>query len=309
MSNIHVPVLLKEVIEYLDPQPGQIFIDCTLGGGGYTVKIAEKVLPGGKVVAIDLDQRAIDGFAGKNDNIILVHDNFKNITNICHERGIDKINGVVLDLGLSSNQLADRGRGFSFEDQGFLDMRFDESEGSLTVFEIINQYPVERLKNIFSQLGEERLAGPISEIIHEIRQKAKIKNPKQLAEIISTVYRRFYRKPSEINPATKIFQALRIFVNQELENLQQVLPAAIDLLESGGRIAVVSFHSLEDRIVKDYFRQESKDCLCPADFPVCRCDHRAKIKILTKKPIVAKNDEVGFNPRSRSAKLRVAEKI
>lgn len=322
MKNIHIPVLLKEVIEYLNPKAGQRFIDCTLGGGGYTLELLKR---GVKVLAIDLDEKAINNFKRNKevekyqDNLILVHDNFANLKIICDERVYNKINGIVLDLGLSSNQLQDEKRGFSFQSTGALDMRFDPrlnqdfggqaAASPLTAFEIINKYKVEKLNEIFSRLGEETLAWPLSKTINEIRQRTKISTPKQLAEIVSQVYKKHFKKPSRIHPATKVFQALRLEVNQELVNLEKVLPVAIDLLSPDGSLAVVSFHSLEDRIVKHFFRQESKDCLCPKEFPICKCGHRAKIKIITKKPVVAGRDEVKSNPRSRSAKMRVAKKL
>lgn len=326
MNNVHVPVMLREVIEYLKPESGRNFIDGTLGGGGYTRELLKKVLPLGKILAIDLDQEAIGSFQKEIDerylekNIILVQSNFADLKNICHERGFNQISGVVLDLGLSSNQLQAGGRGFSFQDTGSLDMRFDTSlaedgesrraaASPLTAFEIINKYRVEELVKIFSNYGQEVLAKPISKTIHEIRQQTPISSPQELADIVTEVYARHFKTKSKVHPATKVFQALRIAVNRELENLELVLPQALDLLQPGGRLVVVSFHSLEDGMVKNFFRQESRDCLCPPESPVCQCGHQAKLKILTKKPLAPSAEEVINNPRARSAKMRVAEKI
>jgi 16S rRNA (cytosine1402-N4)-methyltransferase len=312
MKNVHVPVLLKEVISYLNPKPGQNFIDGTLGGGGYTSELLKR---GAKVLAIDLDEKAIDDFKRNKeikkykDNLILVHGNFADLKQICHERRFYKINGIVLDLGLSSNQLEDKERGFSFTSEGPLDMRFDPVGNPLTAFEIINNYTVKELSEIFRTFGEEKKAFAISKIIREIRLKTKISSPQRLAEIVSSVYQKHFKKPSKIHPATKVFQALRIFINHELENLEKFLPQALETLEPQGRLAVVSFHSLEDRIVKDFFRNESRSCICPPESLICNCHHQALVKILTKKPIAASPLEIKNNLRSRSAKLRVAEKL
>jgi 16S rRNA (cytosine1402-N4)-methyltransferase len=309
MSLQHKPVLLKEVIEYLDPKPGENFIDCTVGGGGHARMILEKTTPGGKLLAIDLDMKAIE-IAKENlkeysSRIIFVNDNFKNLEKIAKESGLAEYNGVLLDLGLSSIELEDLSRGFSFQKDAFLDMRF--GTGGKTAADVLNNYREEELTKIFKEYGEERYARQIAKEIVSQRKKEKITTTNQLVNIIENVYR---RKPKpKIHVATKVFQALRIEVNDELNNLQQVLPAAVKFLTKGGRIVVISFHSLEDRIVKEFFKKESKDCLCLPQIPVCQCNHKASLKILTKKVITPTSAEIKINPRSRSAKLRAALKI
>jgi len=314
MANLHVPVMLTEVIKYLRPKEGDNFIDGTFGGGGYTLEFLKMVGASGGVLAVDLDDRAIDSFKtniGKiPDNLILVKGNFAEIKNIYHDyqRIFNKIDGIVLDLGLSSNQLEDRERGFSFQGKGFLDMRFDEAAG-LTASEVINGYSTEELTDLFKRLGEERLAKPIAVAIVEERREEDIVDPEKLANIISEVYRRYFRGKSRLHPATKVFQALRMVVNNELYNLSKFLPEALEILAPGARLAVVSFHSLEDRIVKNFFRTEAKGCICSAETLVCDCGHKPRLKIITKKPLLPGVSEINKNPRCRSAKLRVAEKI
>ncbi|MFA5076428.1 MAG: 16S rRNA (cytosine(1402)-N(4))-methyltransferase RsmH [Patescibacteria group bacterium] len=318
MNNIHVPVLLNEVISYLDPQPGQNFIDATLGGGGYTLEIAKRISPQGQVLAIDLDQQAISRFSKElaepgnkkiKKNIKIVQGNFRDLKQIVYDQHFNQISGIVLDLGLSSNQLQDSSRGFSFQGSGFLDMRFDPVGNSTTAHWLINNLNKEKLNELLRTYGEEPLARPISKIISETRRAKEIYSVAELAELVSQVYKKYYHRPGKIHPATRTFQALRIAVNAELENLAKVLPSALELLPSGGRLAVVSFHSLEDRIVKNFFRQESGDCICPKEIPVCCCSHQAQLKILTRKPIIANEAELNQNSRARSAKLRVAQKI
>ncbi len=314
MRQFHQPVLTDEVIHYLRPQPGGKFIDATLGGGGHTQNILQRVLPGGKVLGIDLDpiaiHAAIQAIQPNKNNLIIVQDNFKNINKIANVHQFTKIDGILLDLGLSSGQLSDQKRGFSFLAEGSLDMRFGGSgQSGLTAQDILNQSSQSDLIDIFKTYGEERLAGPISKKIVEVRQTRPLTTPAQLVEIVSEIYRRYYRGQSKINPATKVFQALRIAVNDELNNLREVLPPAVKLLRRGGRLAIISYHSLEDRLVKDFFRQESRDCICPAEIPVCRCGHRRSLKIITKKPVIPNPQELLTNPRARSAKLRVAEKV
>src|SRR3989344_1283763 len=302
----HEPVLLQEVIHYLKPKPGQKFIDGTLGGGGHTKLILERILSDGKVLGIDLDPRAIEATAEgvKNKkNLILVQGNFKNLKQIANVYKFNKVDGILLDLGLSSGQLQDQGRGFSFLADGELDMRFGP-ELDLTAAEILNTWSQKDLYEIFKNFGEEKLARPISKKIIEIRPKHPFSSPSQLVAVINGIYKQYYRGKSKINPATKIFQALRITVNKELENLKNVLPQAVELLNKGGRLAIISYHSLEDRIVKQFFRHEFRDCLCPPEIPQCQCGHKKTLKIITKKPIVPTGEELALNPRGRSAKLR-----
>lgn len=301
----------EEVIHYLKPKSGGKFIDCTLGGGGHLLAILKRISPKGKILGIDLDQAAIEAARETTrrykGNTTLIQDNFKNIKKIANVHQLNKINGILLDLGLSSGQLQDHGRGFSFLAQGRLDMRFGQQTG-LTAEEILNSYKQEDLYEVFKNFGEEKLANPISKKIIEVRKQNSISSPEQLVEIITEIYKKYYRGKSKINPATKVFQALRIAVNEELENLIQALPQAVKLLAKGGRLAVISYHSLEDRIVKEFFKKETRDCICPSTMPVCQCDHKKTLKIITKKPVVPSEQEVVENPRSRSAKMRVAER-
>lgn len=323
----HVPVMLDEIIKYLNPSLGQYFIDCTLGGGGYTFKIAELVGEKGLVLGIDMDNLAIENakekikinkstghFNGKN--IILANDNFKNLKKIVQEKIPQKLifeekynifDGIVFDLGLSSAQLNDSSRGFSFQRNDPLNMAFGDVEDQKTE-RIINKFNLKALTKIFREYGEEKYAYSIAKGIEKARKEKKIKTTDELVKIISDNVPGSY-KNKKIHFATKVFQALRIATNNELKNIEEVLPQVLKLLKPGGRIAVVSFHSLEDRIVKHFFKKESIDCICPPEIPMCQCDHQKQIKIITKKPLRPSMEEMKVNPRARSALLRVALKI
>lgn len=315
MEYQHIPVMLDDVLKGLNPQPGQNFIDCTLGGAGYTLALAKLVAPTGKVLAIDLDDLSLRNAKDKIEkanilNIVLVQDNFRNLQTIAQENFATdfKVDGVVLDLGLSSAQLDDESRGFSFQGDRPLDMAFNQDgHTAIATTTVVNRYPLERLTHIFREYGEEPKAYLVAKKIIERRRKNWIKTTGQLLEIISEVIKS--NPKSRINPATKIFQALRMETNRELEALKEVLPAALSLLKSGGKLAVVSFHSGEDKIVKEFLKKESKDCVCESSVPVCVCHHQASLKIMTKKPIPASFQESNLNPRARSAKLRIAQKI
>lgn len=303
--------MLKEVLEYLQPKKGGYYIDGTLGGGGYTEALAKIAGPAGKVLGIDLDEQAIANSTAKNlSNVVLVKDNFANLREIIASNiGEGELfDGFVIDLGLSSYQLADLRRGFSFREDSPLDMSFGSSGGNQKTKDIVNNYREEDLAKIFFVYGEERHARRIAKGIVERRKLNRIETTGDLSEIIKkAIPRRLWSE--KVHPATKTFQALRIVVNRELENLEKVLPQAAAALKSGGRIVIISFHSLEDRIVKDYFRLESRDCHCPPEIPICRCGHQATLKIITKKIVLPTDEEIMDNPRSRSAKLRAAEKI
>jgi len=319
MSIKHVPVLHDEVINYLQPKPGQNFIDCTLGGGGHSKAILEKTAPHGKLLAIDMNEETFDEAKGNLINLkerIFFHQgNFSKLKEIYDERfNLYKISGILLDLGFSSLELEDKNRGFSFQIDGPLDMRYDRRQ-SLTAEEIVNTWSFDKLKKVIQEYGQERLAHEITKKIINSRLNKKITKTKKLVEAILLAFREKLGTDREvpwiggIHPATRTFQALRIAVNDEINNLRQVLPQAIDLLEPGGRLAVISFHSLEDKIVKNFFREEAKDCHCPPEAIVCICDHQASIRLITKKPIPATAEEIKTNPRARSAKMRVAEKL
>lgn len=296
----HIPVLLKEIIHFFNPRPNSNFIDCTLGGGGHSKAILEKIGPNGKLLGIDLDPKAIESFwqyadgEGLRKRVVLVNDNFIKLGDIIRKNAFGPVNGVLFDLGFSSDELETSGRGFSFLKKEPLDMRFGNQE--TTAADIVNNFGLEELARIFREYGEERDARKVARAIGEARRKTKIKTTEDLVSIIaiakfgsSNIYP-YHR----IHPATKVFQALRIAVNRELGNLEKVLPQAIEILESKGRIAIISFHSLEDRIVKVFFREQRQ---------------KGIVNILTKKPVVSSSEEIKINPRSRSAKLRVAEKI
>lgn len=311
----HTPVMLKEALEYLDPEPGENFIDCTLGGGGYTMEIAKRVLPDGKVLAIDLDEMAIANAKlqitkNKLQNIILAHDNFKNLQKIAEKyfKPQDGFSGIVFDLGLSRAQLSCRSRGFSFRLAGSpLDMNFG-GPARQTAEMIINNRAVGDLIKIFKEYGEEKFSRGIALAIARRRQIKKIKTTDDLVEIIMGAIPKKFQFAGRIHPATRIFQALRIAVNDELENLRAALPQAVDSLGPGGRLVVISYHSLEDRIVKRFFREEAKGCVCPPEAPVCQCGRKPRLRVLTPKALRPSEEEVLNNPGSRSAKLRAAVK-
>lgn len=296
---MHKPVLLNEIIEYLNPQSGEVFVDGTANGGGHTMAIAEKVSPDGKVVAIEWDKEIFTELKVKSEEgkeksmIIAVNDSYANLKNILSELKIEKVDGILLDLGFSSVHIDVSGRGFSFQKDEPLDMRYNIGEGE-TAAEIVNSYSEKDLADILYKYGEERFSRQISRRITEERKKKRILTTFELVRVIESAVPIFYRKAGKINCATRTFQALRIVVNNELENLENVLPQIVEVLNQGGKVAIISFHSLEDRIVKNFFRDKSKEGF---------------LKIITKKPIIAGEKEIENNPRSRSAKLRIAIKV
>lgn len=306
----HISVMLKEVLDCLQPVAGECFFDGTFGGGGYSCAISQLVGPQGKVIASDLDESAIaNGYQKlkqeKIKNIEIVHRNFAELAEIAEERKI-LFDGIVFDLGLSSFQLSDEKRGFSFQGDRPLSMSFRAafSEGEETE-NIINNYRLEDLTRIFRDYGEEKQAYRAARLIIDYRKKKKIKSTGDLLAALDPIMKRC----GKINPATRIFQALRMETNQELKNLEKVLVILPRVLKIGGRVAFVSFHSGEDRLVKNFFRRESRDCICPNEMPICQCNHQASLRILTKKPLTPSWDEQNENPRSRSAKLRAAIRI
>ncbi|MCX6796210.1 MAG: 16S rRNA (cytosine(1402)-N(4))-methyltransferase RsmH [Candidatus Falkowbacteria bacterium] len=315
MEYRHTPVMMTEAIEFLRPQSGNKFIDCTLGGGGYTSVLATAVGQDGVIIAIDVDQLAIANAQQKFknfSNVFLVQDNFKNLPKIVHnifkDEGEVKFDGIVFDLGLSSAQLADQQRGLSFQYDAPLNMSLGEMPVERTA-QIINSWREDELYHAIKNYGEERYARQIAHRIVLARSKKKISTTSELLAIIAAAVPANYRHHHHLHFATRTFQALRIATNDELVNLQSALPLATKLLTSGGRLVVVSYQSLEDRIVKTFFKNESHDCLCQPDSIICQCHHQACLKIITKKPLVPTSDEIKTNPRARSAKLRAAEKI
>lgn len=302
---VHIPVLLNEAIEALRVQPGGRYIDCTVGEGGHAVAILEKSSPGGQLLGIDADPRAID-MARKRllpygKSALLVNDDFKNLEGICSSLDFHPVHGILFDLGLSSFQLSNRGRGFSFQLDAPLDMRFSPSQ-KLTAATIVNTFPERELATIIERYGEEHRSRQIARSILASR-------PLSTTLELAAVVERAVGIRGRIHPATRTFQALRIAVNQELDRLKEALKQAVNLLGIGGRLVIISFHSLEDRLVKEYLREESQDCLCPPKTPVCVCGHTATLRLITRKVITPSLDEIQANPRSRSAKMRVAERI
>lgn len=312
----HTPVLLQEVLSYLNPQGGEKIIDATLGGGGYTFAIAKKVGNKGKVLALDMDELALSNAKlkiadGNIGNIALTHANFKDIALVAQESfgSSPDVDGVVFDLGLSSAQLEDRHRGFSFQTDAPLSMAFGSLISADRTSTIINTTSEKELALVIGRYGEERFARPIARAIVKARELAPIETTHQLVAAIERGVPPAYRHGSRIHFATRTFQAIRIATNDELKNLETALSSLRGIMKTGGRIVVVSFHSLEDRIVKNFFKDESKGCICPPNFPICRCGHTPSLTILTKKAITASDQEVQENPRSRSAKLRAAKII
>jgi 16S rRNA (cytosine1402-N4)-methyltransferase len=302
----HKPVLLKEVLSALSIQPGGRYVDCTLGGGGHAMAIIQNSAPGGQLLGIDADPEAIRAAAINlsryTDSVLLVNDNFVNIDAICHHYDFYPVHGILLDLGLSSMQLLDDPRGFSFQYEAALDMRFNPKQ-KITAADIINNYPEVDLAQLIRKYGEE----PHSyKIARRIVQSRPVNTTTQLADIVADAVG---GRHGRIHPATRTFQALRIAVNEELEHLEETLGKTIDLLGAGGRLVVISYHSLEDRIVKQFLQRESKDCICPPSVPVCQCKHTASFRLINKKVITPSETELDENTRSRSARMRVAERI
>ena len=307
----HYSVMLNECIESLEIKPDGVYVDGTLGMGGHSLEIAKRLGPGGRLISIDRDQRAIER-AGKRlgdymDRVTLVHGNFRDLGAIMDAQGVEKADGMLFDLGVSSPQLDETERGFSYMTDAPLDMRMDESE-PVTARTIVNTWPEERLKRILYDFGEERFAPRIAAAIVRERQKAEIETTLQLVEIIRGAMPGHALREKQ-HPAKRSFQAIRIAVNDELEAVSEMLSTAMDRLAPGGVLAVISFHSLEDRLVKNAVAAREKGCTCPRDFPVCTCGFVQTMQSVTRKPILPSERELEENPRSRSAKLRVARRI
>lgn len=304
-NEFHKPVLLETVLEFLITNLDGIYFDGTLGGGGYSEAILSKLSKEGRLIATDLDDAAISFCKKKFENenrITIVKDNFKNIKKILYDLEIDKIDGAVLDLGISSHQIDTADSGFSYRFESDFDLRFDKSKG-YPAYEIINQLEARELADIIKTYGEEKFAFKIARAIENYIKKNKIRTSKELVEIISKVTPRH-----KLNDTlSRVFQAFRIYVNDELENLKEFLNDAIDVIKSGGRLVIVSYHSLEDRIVKEFFNLNSQECNCPPEYGKCICGKKLRLKKLTKKIVTPAEEEIKNNPRSRSAKLRAAE--
>jgi 16S rRNA (cytosine1402-N4)-methyltransferase len=302
----HVPVLLEEAVEALKVQPGGRYVDCTLGAGGHSLTILERSQPGGQLLGIDADPEAVqiartrlDSFG---ESVLLVNQNFSNLESICYRHDFLPVHGILFDLGLASFQIDTAERGFSFQQDAPLDMRVNPRQ-EITAVDIVNEYGENELADLLWKYGEESFSRRIARHIIEARP---IKTTTQLADVVD---RAVGGRRGKINPATKTFQALRIAVNGELENLETALSQSIKVLGFEGRLVVISYHSLEDRIVKQFMHHEATGCICPPGTPICICGHTATIKIITKRIVVPSENEIQNNPRSRSARLRVAERI
>jgi 16S rRNA (cytosine1402-N4)-methyltransferase len=304
--NPHEPVLYQEIIHGLRPDRGGIYIDCTVGSGGHAAGLLKASSPDGRLLGLDVDPGALEmaseRLAPYGSRVRLVRESYRHLLNVLADLNWGPVDGILLDLGYSSMQIDNPGRGFSFLHDGPLDMRFNP-DGSNPAGELVNELPEEELADILFRYGEERQSRRIAKAIIMARP---IQSTVQLAALVAKVSRSRQRRH---HPATRTFQALRIAVNEELESLEQVLPQAVEALAPGGRLAVISFHSLEDRIVKQFIRRESQDCICPPGQPVCTCSHRATVMPVSRRPMRPGQAEISRNPRSRSAKLRFAEKL
>lgn len=307
----HTPIMLKEVIEGLDIKKDGIYVDCTIGGAGHSLEIVKR-LKNGKLYGFDRDSEAIETSRERlkdyADKVVLTKMNYKDAPSFLKENGTIKIDGVLIDLGISSYQIDEGKRGFSFLHNGRLDMRMGQDEDTLTAFDIVNSYGEEKLIDIFYKYGEEEFTKVIAKNIVKKRQEKQIENTFELRDIIeeSLPKKVIY---SRGGASKKVFQAIRIEVNGELVGLDKCLEDFIDMLNVGGRMAVLTFHSLEDRIVKNVFKLESTDCICPPKTPICICRHKAKVKLVNRKPVMASEQEQKENSRSTSAKLRIVERI
>ena len=306
----HKPVLLEECIQALNIRPDGIYLDGTLGRAGHSREIARR-LAGGRLICVDRDQAALDAAQERlrewMDKVTLVHSNFDRLDEILDKLSLPGVDGMLFDLGVSSPQLDDGARGFSYRTDAPLDMRMDQSEG-LTAAQVVNTWPQEELKRILSQYGEERYAPSIAAAIVRRRQERPIETTLDLVDVIKSGMPAKALKEKQ-HPAKRSFQAIRIAVNDELSSVDRMIQAAVPRLNQGGRLAVITFHSLEDRIVKTGLAAFAKGCICPPDFPVCVCGRTPDVKLISRKPILPTAEEIEENPRARSAKLRVAEKL
>jgi len=311
MQTYHIPVMTKEVIHYLDCNPGKIYADCTLGGSGHAMAICEKIRPNGILIGIDQDKDAIEN--AKNvlkpylSNIRLFHGNFVHLSEFLSESGISKVDGILLDLGLSLHQIDSSGRGFSFKREEPLDMRMD-AESGIKAEDLINGLDEKGLEKLIIDYGEERWARNIARNIVKKRELTDIKTSAQLAQIICDSIPRKIQSKQKIHPATRVFMALRIAVNRELEMLSLFMDNVSELLNPKGRLCVLTFHSLEDRIVKRKIKEMEKECVCPPGFPKCVCNKTRLFRILNKKALRPGTEEIFANPMARSTKLRAAER-
>jgi 16S rRNA (cytosine1402-N4)-methyltransferase len=310
---VHVPVMADEVLAMLAPAPARHFVDATLGGGGHAERILESSDPDGRLLGLDADGAAIARVRARlaprfGDRVRLRQANFRDLAAVAPAEGFEAVDGCLFDLGLSSFQLADAERGFGFRTGGPLDMRFDTSRG-VPAAELLATLDRDELQALFSRYGEEPYAGRIARAIVESRRTTPVRTAEELAALIAHVAPGRAPGRRRVHPATRVFQALRIAVNEELDALQAGLAAAVDLLRPGGRLVVLSYHSLEDRIVKRFLQAERRGCTCPPEVPVCVCGHHPRLRLLGSKGVVPTAAEISANPRARSARLRAAERL
>jgi 16S rRNA (cytosine1402-N4)-methyltransferase len=308
----HVPVMPDQVMQTLAPSAGSLQIDATVGGGGHTERILEAASPDGRLLGLDADEAAIARVGERlerfGDRLVLRQANFRELAEVAPHAGFAAVDGALFDLGLSSFQLSDRDRGFGFRAGGPLDMRFDTSRGA-PASELLATLDADELAALFRRYGEEKAAWRIAKAIVEARATAAIETAEDLAALIERVAPGNPRVKRRIHPATRVFQALRIAVNEELDALEQGLAAAVDLLRPGGRLVVLSYHSLEDRIVKRFFQAERRGCVCPPEAPVCVCGRSPRLRLVTRPSLTPTDGEIAANPRARSARLRAAERL
>ena len=312
MEEGHLPVMADEVIGTLAPAPGSLQIDATVGGGGHTERILEAASPDGRLLGLDADAAAIDRVAERlarfGDRLVLRQANFRELATVAPAAGFAAVDGLLFDLGLSSYQLADRGRGFGFRAGGALDMRFDTGRG-VPASELLATLTADELAALFRRYGEEPAAWRIAKAIVAARATAPVRTAEELAALVERVSPGNPRLRRRIHPATRVFQALRIAVNEELDALEAGLAAAVDLLRPGGRLVVLSYHSLEDRIVKRFLAAERRGCTCPPEAPVCVCGRAPRLRLVTRPSLTPTAAEIEANPRARSARLRAAERL
>lgn len=311
MSFHHVTVLRDEAVDGLNIRPGGIYVDCTLGGAGHSSLIASRLTEGGRLIAIDQDDWAHDNarerLAPYMDKVTLVKSNFRHLKEIVKDLGLTGVDGVLFDLGVSSPQLDEGERGFSYNADAPLDMRMDQ-QAPLSAYDIVNEWDEEEIAKIIWLYGEEKFSRRIARQIVQRRKKQPIRTTGELVELIKEGIPAAARRTGG-HPAKRTFQAIRIAVNDELDAFKEAVADAIDILNPGGRVSVITFHSLEDRICKQVYQDYSKGCTCPPSFPICTCGNEAIVKVITRKPILPSEEELAANPRARSAKLRVAEKV
>ncbi len=307
----HRSVLLDECIESLDIKPDGIYVDGTAGGGGHSLEIVKRLTDGGRLIAIDRDDAAIaaatERLSDYLDRVTFVRNNFSSAAEVCRELGVEKIDGILLDLGVSSYQLDTAERGFTHNTDAPLDMRMDR-RGELDAYTVVNTYSAEELKRVIWEYGEERFAPKIAQAIVRRREIKPIESTGELVDIIKSAIPAAAREGGH-HPAKRTFQAIRIEVNGELDAIEPAIRRAKDIMAKGGRIVIITFHSLEDRIVKQTYADMASGCTCPRSLPICVCGKKPEVKVLTKKPILPSDRELEENPRSRSAKLRVCEKL